>query len=86
MAVDWLDPCARATALRNAYYALISGDREAVIRNRGPEGERETRYAAADVTRLAAELAAAEEACMRANGQTPTPKRSAISLGARRCF
>jgi hypothetical protein len=84
MAIDWTDPCQRAAALRAAYYQLLSGSMETLIRNKGPDGERESRYAQADITKLKAELDAAEEACLRASGQTPAPRRHAITLGARR--
>jgi hypothetical protein len=83
MAIDWTDPCQRAAALRNAYYDLLSGSMETLVRNKGPDGERESRYAQADIARLKAELDAAEEACLLASGQSPAPRRHAITLGAR---
>lgn len=86
MAVDWTDPCARAAALREAYFALLSGGMETLIRVKGPDGERESRYAQADLTALKREMEAAEDACIVAGGGTPAPRRHAISLGARRRF
>lgn len=85
-AVDWTDPCARALALRNAYYALISGEGEQLIRQRGPETEREVRFAKTNIELLKSELAAAEAECAAANGTLPTRRRFAIRGGAlRRC-
>lgn len=88
MAVDWDDPCARASALRGAYFALLSGGMETLIRVKGPDGERESRYAQADLTMLKREMEAAEDACIVAGGGTPAPRRHAITLGARgrRCI
>ena len=82
MAVDWTDPCAKAAALRNAYFDLIRGAAESLIRASTTEGDQEVRFARTDVDKLKAEMIAAEEACVRANGGTPTPRRSAIRIGA----
>lgn len=80
--VDWTNPCAKAQALRDAYFALISGQSESLIRASTSEGDQEVRFARTDVDKLKAEMIAAEEECVRANGGTPTPRRSAIRLGA----
>ena len=86
-AIDWTDPCARALALRNAYYALISGEGEQLIRTRGPEAEREVRFAKTNIELLKSELAAAEKECAEKNGTPPTRRRFAIRGGAmRRCL
>jgi hypothetical protein len=87
-AVDWTDPCQRANALRGAYYALISGSSESLIRNSTPEGDQEVRYARADIGTLKAELDAAEDECARKNGvDVPArSKRFAIMAGSRRRF
>ena len=79
MAVDWTDPCARATALREAYFALVSGDRESLIRTRTGEGEREVRFQAANLDTLKRELTAAEAECKAvADGK---PRRFAFTAG-----
>lgn len=86
MAVDWTDPCARANALRGAYYALISGASESLIRTSTTEGDQEVRFARADVDRLKAELDAAEVECAKSTGAV-VPRRAAryaIRGGARR--
>jgi len=80
--IDWTDPCSRANALRTAYFDLIRGQSESLIRHSTTEGDQEVRYARTDVDKLKAEMQAAEEECVRANGGTPTPRRSAIRLGA----
>jgi len=86
MAVDWTNPCDRANALRGAYYALISGASESLIRHSTSEGDQEVRFVRADLARLKAELDAAESECAAANG-TDVPgrvRRFAIRGGARR--
>lgn len=84
MAVDWSNPCSRATALRDAYYNLISGQQEVEIIAKSNDGEQMVKFAKADLTTLKAEWQRAEDECQTASGQTPAPRRSAISLGARR--
>jgi hypothetical protein len=86
MAIDWTNPCQRAQALRDAYFALISGQQESLIRHSTSEGDQEVRFTRADVEKLKAEMVAAEEACIVATGGTVTPRRSAIRLGATRRF
>jgi hypothetical protein len=86
MAVDWTNPCARATALRGAYFALISGQNESLIRTATPEGDQEVRFMAGDVAKLKSELDAAEAECAASQG-LPTPARArrfAIRGGSRR--
>lgn len=80
--VDWTDPCARAAALRNAYYRVISGDQEAEIETRTGEAQERVKFSRVDVARLKAEWEAAEAECQAKNGITPTPRRSAIRIGA----
>lgn len=85
--VDWTNPCARAEALRSAYYGLLSGQAETLIRYRGPEGEREVRFATIDKATLVAELRAAEAECSAKTGQPSNSRRFAIRGGAmRRCM
>lgn len=87
MAVDWDDPCARYAALRDAYYSLLSGGTETLIRRKGPMGEEEVRYGVAKLEVLKLEMIAAQAECSAQNG-TPNPnRRFAIRGGAqRRCF
>jgi hypothetical protein len=86
MAVDWTDPCARANALRGAYYALISGSSESLIKHSTTEGDQEVRFARADLGTLKVEMAAAEVECAQLNGTAaPTrARRFAIRGGGRR--
>lgn len=81
MAVDWTDPCARAAALRTAYFALIAGDREQRIRVSISGAEREVVYAAAKLELLASELRRAEAECSASTGGT-AGRRYAIRGGA----
>lgn len=86
MAVNWEDPCARAAALRGAYYALISGASESMIRHSTSEGDEEVRFARADIAKLKSELVSAETECAILNG-TAVPGRSrryAIRGGSKR--
>lgn len=84
MAVDWLDPCARATALREAYFRLVSGDAEKVIRYRGPNGEREVQMTQADLQALKMELDRAEAECKAVTDPSVNTRRFAIRGGAMR--
>lgn len=84
MAVDFSDPCQRADALRTAYYKLISGDNESLIRIKGPNGEQEVRFGAGKIELLKAELQASEAACAVANGSVNPNRRYAIRAGVRR--
>lgn len=87
MAVDWTNPCARATALRNAYYALVSGQQEQEIRTRTLDAEELVRFTAADRGVLLAEMRAAEAECAASTGATNTNRRVAITAGGiRRCW
>lgn len=86
MAVDWLDPCARAAALREAYFRLVSGDAEKVIRYKGPQGEREVQLTTADLKSLQQELAKAETECKGLTDPTSSSRRYAIRGGAMRRF
>lgn len=88
MAVDWTDPCARAIALRDAYYRALSGDQEIEIEARSGDGYEHVKFNKADLTRLEAEWKRAEDECAVKCGKTPTPRRHAMTLGARgrRCI
>lgn len=83
-AVIWSDPCARFAALRDAYYQIISGGNESYVRYKGPEGEREVRYANTNLEALKAELRDAETACLSSQGlPLPKARRFAITAGSR---
>ena len=84
MAVDWTDPCARAIALREAYYKLLSGEMEESIRAKGPNAEDEVKYTKANLSALLADLRAAESECAALTGDTSATRRRAFRLGARR--
>ena len=83
-AVDWTNPCARAKALTDAYYRLISGDAEVMIHHRTEQSERQVRFSATNLNSLRAEMIAAQTECATLNGQAVKPRRSAITIGARR--
>jgi hypothetical protein len=85
MAINWDDPCVRAAELRKAYYALVSGQGESLIRYRGPEGEQEVRYQSADLAKLQVEMRSAEAECAETNGTPNRLRRFAIRAGSRRC-
>jgi aromatic ring hydroxylase len=84
MAVHFNDPCQRFAALQTAYYNLISGANESLVRYKGPNGEREVRFSAGNIDALKAEMTAAEAACAVAQGQPNPNRRYAIRGGARR--
>lgn len=88
MAVDWTNPCERVTALREAYFRIVSGDHERVIRYKGPQGERETQYTAANLAVLKQELDRAIAECEALTDPNAAPRRFVIRGGAmrRRCF
>lgn len=85
--VDWSDPCARYIALRDAYYQLVQGGVETLIRYKGPESEEEVRYSAGKLDLLLSEMRSAQAECSASTG-TPNPnRRFAIRGGAqRRCI
>lgn len=70
--VNWLDPCERASALREAYFELLSGQALVLVRYRQLEEERETRYHAADQRALLAELRNAERECAGSGSRVNT--------------
>lgn len=84
MAVDFSDPCARFAALQTAYYQLISGANETLVRYRGPNGEQEVRFGPGKIEVLRAEMDAAENQCAVKNGTADPNRRYAIRAGAQR--
>jgi hypothetical protein len=83
MAVDWSDPCARAAALRAAYFELVSGSKETEIETRTLDAQERVRFSAADKQTLLAELRAAEAECAASTGGTNSNRRFAIGCGYR---
>lgn len=65
MATDWTNACERADALRDAYYALLSGKKAQSITYQDVGVQRTVTYMSTqvDLTRLRDELRAAEEEC-----------------------
>lgn len=79
MAIDWTDPCARADALRRAYYEIVATGGAKRIRF----SDREVWFSQAELATLKAELLAAENECAASNGGTPKRRRFAIRAGSR---
>ncbi|ACL57431.1 hypothetical protein [Methylobacterium nodulans] len=78
-AVDWTDPCARATALRTAYFGLLSGQHEQRIRFRNGDVDEDVWFTAPKIDLLRTELADAEAQCAaRSLGK---PRRFAFTAG-----
>lgn len=81
--VDWTDPCARAGALSEAYFGLLSGAKAVRVRYRsGNNVEEDVQFQTVDLARLEREMNAAKAECETANGGPP--RRFAIRGGARR--
>lgn len=83
---DWTDPCARAKALRDAYYERLSGGDAQRVRFRDGDNEQEVQSSSmlGNMTALRKELWAAEDACRASLGLPPIPRRHAIRAGSRR--
>jgi hypothetical protein len=79
--IDWTDPCARAGALRGAYYRLISGEQESAFTYLANGVTRTVEYSKGDLDKLSAELQKAEAECVAKNSGTITPRRRAIQFG-----
>ncbi|ACI92710.1 hypothetical protein OCAR_5579 [Afipia carboxidovorans OM5] len=82
--VDWTNPCERAAALREAYFARLNGRAVTLIKESAGGGEREVRYATMDISILRAEMQTAEDECRKSQGLPPQPRRFAITAGSRR--
>ena len=82
--VDWGDPCARAVALRDAYYRLVSGGGEIEIMTRTDDAEERVKFAAgSDLGRLKAEWETAAAECQAlTTGEPARPRRFAIRGGS----
>lgn len=85
-AVDWNDPCARAEALRQAYFAALTGGQLQRVRFKHGDNEQEVAYgsSATSLAALRAEMRSAEDECRALNGLPPVNRRFAIRGGARR--
>jgi hypothetical protein len=80
-AIDWTDPCARAAALRSAYFELMSGTRESSFTYLANGVQRTAEYSKGNLDMLAAELQKAEAECSaKINGTAPR-RRQAIQFG-----
>lgn len=85
-AVDWADPCARAAALRDAYYSGLGGGKVVKVRFKHGENEQEVGYSgsAASMATLRREMWSAEDECRATQGLPPIARRFAIRGGSRR--
>lgn len=86
MAVDWNDPCARAIALREAYYSLVSGQQEVVIETRTLDAMDRVQFSAPNLASLRAEMERAESECAASTGATNPNRRHAIGFRSKRGY
>lgn len=87
MAVDWTDPCARADALRDAYFNLLSGAKAQTVEYQDSGTQRSITYMSTkvDLAELRNELRAAEKECATGElSSTTNTNRFAIRGGALR--
>lgn len=84
--IDWTDPCARAAALRDAYYERLHGGTSTRVRFRAGDNEQELQssHSGPSLADLRREWWAAEDECRAAQGKPPLRRRFAIRAGARR--
>lgn len=85
-AVDWNDPCARAAALRSAYFTALSGGQTQRVRFKHGDNEQEVTFggSVSSLATLKREMEAAEDECRASQGLPPLNRRFAIRGGARR--
>lgn len=76
--VDWSNPCARATALTDAYYRLLTGESVSNV----SFSDRSVSYDRGDLESLKIEMNQAKAECAAAGGGRRA--RYAISAGTRR--
>jgi hypothetical protein len=83
---DWSDPCARAVALRDAYFERLQGGTQSRVRFRAGDNEQELQsgHSAQSLTDLRREMHQAEDECRASQGLAPRPRRFAITAGSRR--
>lgn len=84
--VDMEDPCARAQALRAAFWRLSTGSQETEVTYQANGVLRRVRYAQPSMSYLLNELRAAENACALQEGKTPPRQRFSIVGGSRRYY
>lgn len=84
--VDWSDPCARAEALRKAYFEMLAGGTSTRVRFRAGDNEQEVQKAISggSLADLRRELHKAEDECRAAQGLPPLQRRFAVTAGSRR--
>lgn len=84
--IDWDDPCARAKALRDAYYDRLGGGTAQRVRFRHGDNEQEvqTSVLQGNLSVLRREMQDAEDACRKLRGLPPLNRRFAIRGGSRR--
>ena len=82
--IDWDDNCARAAALRQAYYELISGRQAYEISYTANGVARTVRYSVIDMKLLLQEIRDAETLCAAETGVPVARRRYAITAGSMR--
>jgi hypothetical protein len=82
--VNWEDPCARADALRKAYFSLIQGTNAYEVTYQANGVTRTVRYSVIDTKQLLSELRTAEAECAELTGGASPRRRYPMQLGARR--
>lgn len=84
--VDWDDPCARAKALKAAYFERLQNGTSSRVRFRadGNEQEYQSSMPGTSLAELRREWWAAEDECRAAQGLAPLRRRFAIRAGSRR--
>lgn len=80
---DWTDPCARAEALRSAYYQLLTGASAVKVTIKANDTLQDTEFQKTDMNLLLQALREAEAECA-ANTPGSTPRRFAIRAGSRK--
>lgn len=84
--IDWEDPCARAKALRDAYYSRLQGGTMQRVRFKHGDNEQEVQsgmmMGSLDALRRA--MQDAEDECLISQGLQPRNRRFAIRAGSRR--
>lgn len=84
--VDWSDPCARAKALKDAYFDRLAGGSSQRVRFRHGDNEQEvqTSVLQGNLSILRREMQDAEDECRKLQGLPPVNRRFAIRGGSRR--
>lgn len=84
--VDWQDACARAKALRDAYYDRLVGGTTQRVRFRSGENDQEYQNSIlrGGLEELRRAMLAAEDECRVSQGLAPKNRRFAIRAGSRR--